>query len=72
MFNYQPIPKTKTITIIVAWAHRGCICGNFRANTLQPMNGMGIIFIPIYLAGFLFGALYLAISHWLDRKVATM
>jgi membrane associated rhomboid family serine protease len=40
----------------------------FAQILLQPMNGMGIIFIPIYLAGFLFGALYLAISHWLDRK----
>ena len=40
----------------------------FAQILLQPMNGMGIIFIPIYIAGFLFGALYLVISHWLDRK----
>jgi membrane associated rhomboid family serine protease len=35
---------------------------------LNPMVGVGIIFIPIYIAGFLFGALYLAISHWMDRR----
>jgi membrane associated rhomboid family serine protease len=40
----------------------------FAQILLEPMMGMGIIFIPIYLAGFLFGALYLGISHWLDRK----
>lgn len=35
---------------------------------LDPMMGVGIIFIPIFIAGFLFGALYLIISHWLDRR----
>ncbi len=35
---------------------------------LNPMNGVGIIFVPIYIAGFLFGAIYLAISGWLDKK----
>jgi membrane associated rhomboid family serine protease len=40
----------------------------FAQILLQPMMGMGIIFIPVFIAGFLFGALYLVISHWLDRK----
>ena len=40
----------------------------FAQILLEPMMGMGIIFVPIYIAGFLFGALYLVISHWLDRK----
>jgi membrane associated rhomboid family serine protease len=36
---------------------------------LNPMNGIGLIFIPnIYIAGFLFGVIYLVISHWLDRR----
>lgn len=35
---------------------------------LNPMMGVGIIFIPIYIAGFLFGIIYLLISHWMDRK----
>lgn len=34
----------------------------------DPMMGIGIIFIPIYIAGFLFGAIYLLVSSWLDKK----
>lgn len=35
---------------------------------LNPLMGVGIIFVPVYIAGFLFGAIYLLISHWLDRR----
>jgi membrane associated rhomboid family serine protease len=41
----------------------------FAQILLQPMMGMGLLFIPhVYIAGFIFGILYLVISHWLDRK----
>jgi membrane associated rhomboid family serine protease len=30
--------------------------------------GVGLFFIPVYIAGFLFGILYLLISGWLDKK----
>ncbi|HVM88518.1 MAG TPA: rhomboid family intramembrane serine protease [Puia sp.] len=35
---------------------------------LNPMQGVGLIFIPVFIPGFLFGALYLLISYLLDRK----
>lgn len=36
---------------------------------LDPLNGLGLIIIPrLYVAGFIFGALYLAISSWLDKR----
>jgi membrane associated rhomboid family serine protease len=35
---------------------------------LNPMQGMGLIFIPVFIPGFLFGALYLLISYLLDRR----
>ena len=34
----------------------------------HPLAGMGLFFIPVYIAGFLFGIIYLAVSSWLDRK----
>ena len=41
----------------------------FAQILLEPMMGMGLLIIPnVYIAGFIFGALYLFISHWLDRK----
>ena len=36
---------------------------------LDPLNGLGLIIIPrLYVAGFIFGAMYLAISSWLDKR----
>ncbi|MBC7849494.1 MAG: rhomboid family intramembrane serine protease, partial [Chitinophagaceae bacterium] len=35
---------------------------------LSPMMGIGIIFVPVFIAGFVFGALYLAVSSWLDKR----
>jgi len=41
----------------------------FVAILLEPMMGMGLIIIPkLFMAGFVFGALYLVISSLLDRK----
>lgn len=34
----------------------------------EPVSGLGLVFIPIYIAGFLFGALYIAVSVALDKK----
>lgn len=33
-----------------------------------PLVGVGLFFIPVYIAGFLFGILYLLISGWLDKR----
>lgn len=40
----------------------------FSSILFYPLMGIGLFFIPIYIAGFIFGILYLVISSWLDRK----
>ena len=37
---------------------------------LDPLTGLGLFFIPVYISGFLFGIIYLIVSHWMDRKGA--
>lgn len=39
----------------------------FAAIIFFPLAKMGLFFIPIYIAGFLFGGIYLVLSSWLDR-----
>ena len=34
----------------------------------NPLQGVGLIFIPIFMPGFLFGIIYLIVSYFLDRK----
>jgi membrane associated rhomboid family serine protease len=33
-----------------------------------PLQGLGLFFIPIFIAGFLFGIIYLVISHYMEKK----
>lgn len=40
----------------------------FAGILFYPLMGIGFFFIPIYIAGFLFGILYLIISSWLDKR----
>jgi membrane associated rhomboid family serine protease len=40
----------------------------FASILFDPMTGIGLFFIPIYIAGFLFGLIYLLISYYLDKK----
>src|SRR6266498_501466 len=40
----------------------------FAGILFDPINGIGLFFIPIYIAGFLFAIIYLLVSSWLDRK----
>ena len=40
----------------------------FAKILFEPLNGIGLFFIPVFIAGFLFAILYLLISSWLDRK----
>jgi len=56
--NYRSLGASGAVSAVV-----------FIQILLDPMRGIGLIFIPnIFIAGFVFGALYLFISHWLDRK----
>lgn len=42
----------------------------FAYMLINPMNYMGIVFIPLYMPSFLFGFIYIAISYYLDKKQA--
>ena len=40
----------------------------FAGILFHPLVGIGLFFIPVYIAGFLFGAIYLFVSGWLDKR----
>jgi len=40
----------------------------FAYITLDPLRGVGLIFIPVFMPGFLFGTLYLIISYFLSKR----
>ena len=40
----------------------------FAKILFEPLNGIGLFFIPIYIAGFLFGIIYLLVSNWMDKR----
>lgn len=40
----------------------------FSSILFTPLNGIGLFFIPVGIAGFLFGFIYLVVSSMLDRK----
>ncbi|MFM6925984.1 MAG: rhomboid family intramembrane serine protease [Ferruginibacter sp.] len=40
----------------------------FAQIALNPLQGIGLVFIPVYIAGFLFGIIYLLISWQLDKS----
>jgi len=42
----------------------------FSYMLIYPMQGIGLLFIPIYLPAFLFGIIYIAVSVYLEKKQA--
>ncbi len=40
----------------------------FAGILFYPLAGLGLLFLPIYIAGFIFGFLYLLISSWLEKR----
>lgn len=40
----------------------------FAYMLFDPLIGIGLFFIPIFIAGFLFGIIYLVVSHFLDKR----
>jgi membrane associated rhomboid family serine protease len=40
----------------------------FSSILFSPLTGIGLFFIPIYIAGFIFGFIYLLISNYFDRR----
>jgi membrane associated rhomboid family serine protease len=42
----------------------------FTGILFNPIGGIGLFFIPIFVAGFIYGFIYLAITAWLDKRGA--
>ena len=40
----------------------------FASILFNPLMGMGLFFIPVFIAGFLFGIIYLVVSSMLDKR----
>jgi len=56
-YNYRSLGASGAVSAVV-----------FAKILFDPINGIGLFFIPIYIAGFLFAIIYLFVSSWLDRK----
>ena len=55
--NYRSLGASGAVSAVV-----------FAYILFSPMQGVGLIFIPVYIPGFLFGIIYLVVSYLLDRK----
>jgi membrane associated rhomboid family serine protease len=55
--NYRSLGASGAVSAVV-----------FAYILFNPLQGIGLIFIPVYMVGFLFGIIYLVVSYWLDRK----
>ena len=55
--NYRSLGASGAVSAVV-----------FAFILFNPLLGVGLIFIPVYIPGFLFGIIYLVISWLLDRK----
>ena len=55
--NYMSLGASGAVSAVV-----------FAYILLNPMQGVGLIFIPVFIPGFLFGILYIVISYWLSKK----
>jgi membrane associated rhomboid family serine protease len=40
----------------------------FAKILIDPITGIGMFFIPVYVAGFIFGIIYILVSRWMDKK----
>ena len=40
----------------------------FGSIMFDPIRGIGLFFIPVYIAGFIFAIIYLLISNWLEKR----
>ena len=56
-YNYKSLGASGAVSAVV-----------FSFILFEPLRGVGLIFIPVFVPGFLFGILYLIISYLLDLK----
>lgn len=55
--NYKSLGASGAVSAVV-----------FAYIMFNPLAGVGLIFIPVFIPGFLFGIIYLVVSYFLDRK----
>ncbi len=55
--NYRSLGASGAVSAVV-----------FAYIMFNPIGGVGLIFIPVFIPGFLFGIIYLVVSWLLDRK----
>ena len=55
--NYRSLGASGAVSAVV-----------FAYIMFNPLAGIGLIFIPVFIPGFLFGIIYLVISYLLDKK----
>lgn len=55
--NYRSLGASGAVSAVV-----------FAYILFNPLQGIGLIFIPVYMMGFLFGIIYLVVSYLLERK----
>jgi membrane associated rhomboid family serine protease len=56
-YHYRSLGASGAVSAIV-----------FTKILFEPVNGIGLFFIPIFIAGFLFGIIYILVSNWMDRR----
>lgn len=56
-YNYRSLGASGAVSAVI-----------FASILFNPLVGIGLFFIPVYIAGFIFGILYLVISNWLEKK----
>ena len=56
-YNYRSLGASGAVSAVI-----------FSSILFDPLTGIGLFFIPIYVAGFIFAIIYLLISGWLDKK----
>lgn len=59
-YNYRSLGASGAVSAVV-----------FAYILFNPLQGIGLLFIPIFIPGFLFGILFLVISYFLGKKGGT-
>ncbi|MEO6818465.1 MAG: rhomboid family intramembrane serine protease [Ginsengibacter sp.] len=58
--NYRSLGASGAISAVV-----------FAYIMIDPLQGIGLLFIPVFIPGFLFGILFLVVSYFLGKKGGT-
>jgi membrane associated rhomboid family serine protease len=59
-YNYRSLGASGAVSAVV-----------FSFILFEPLIGVGLIFIPVFVPGFLFGIIYLVVSFFLYKKLCT-